>query len=177
MVIRPENLHISRTMKKLLKQSQYTVTMDKAFSEVMSHCSKPRANQDGTWISDDMKSAYAELFRAGHAHSVEVWNQQEQLVGGLYGVAIDQVFFGESMFSRESNTSKLAMIHLCGELHQKHYKLIDCQVPSEHLESLGATLMSRDHFLEALNSYCRHSASDANWKLTWQWKHGSDERT
>ncbi|MRI34347.1 leucyl/phenylalanyl-tRNA--protein transferase [Endozoicomonas sp. OPT23] len=174
MVIAPNEVYISSSMKRLLKKKTYKVTFDSAFRDVIDACSEPRSGQAGTWITEEMKQAYCQLHKAGYAHSVEVW-KQDQLVGGLYGVAIDQVFFGESMFSRASNTSKLAMIHLCGELVNREYQLIDCQVPSSHLESLGAKLMHRETFIKHLNDYCRHPVSDAHWKVTWQWTARPDE--
>ena len=175
MVVRPDNIHISSSMKRLLKKHTYTVTFDTSFRAVIDACSEPREGQNGTWITEEMKQAYCRLHSAGYAHSIEVWDH-EQLIGGLYGVAIGKVFFGESMFSRASNSSKLAMIYLCGELDLRGFKLIDCQVPSKHLESLGATLITRNIFIKQLNDYCRYPISDANWKLTWQWTARPNER-
>ncbi len=175
MVIEPNNVHISSSMKRLLKKQPFTVTFDTAFSDVIAACAEPRDGQSGTWITEEMGQAYCNLHEAGYAHSVEVWDK-EKLIGGLYGIAIDQIFFGESMFSRASNASKLATIHLCGELSQRNFKLIDCQVPSSHLESLGAKLISREMFLKQLHDYCRHPVSDAHWKATWQWTARTDER-
>ncbi|WP_448217012.1 leucyl/phenylalanyl-tRNA--protein transferase [Endozoicomonas sp. 2B-B] len=162
MVLYPEYLHISRSMKRFLKKHSYRVSFDEAFSEVMTACSSPRKNQDGTWIIKEMKEAYTALFKEGLAHSVEVWSGNK-LVGGLYGVTIDKVFFGESMFSFETNTSKLAMIMLCKELLNRNFHLIDCQIHSPHLESLGARMISRDAFLKALKDGCRTPATSAHW--------------
>lgn len=176
MVILPDQLSISRSMRRFLKKHPYRVSFDTAFEEVMDACAEPRARQKETWITDDMKAAYCNLFEAGFAHSAEVW-EGDELVGGLYGVAIDQIFFGESMFSRRSNTSKLAMIHLCDELVQRDFVLLDCQVPSEHLASLGARLMEKQDFIKVLHRYCRNRLSHANWKITGQGTANKNERT
>ncbi|MGI9281285.1 MAG: leucyl/phenylalanyl-tRNA--protein transferase [Endozoicomonas sp.] len=176
MVLYPDQLHISRSMNRFLKKHPYRVSFDEAFNEVMTACSSPRANQEGTWIIDEMKEAYSELHQQGFAHSVEVWSENK-LMGGLYGVAIDKIFFGESMFSFATNTSKLAMISLCKELLRRNFRLVDCQIHSPHLESLGAKMISRDAFLKALKDGCRTPPTSAHWKLTGQWTAGPDERT
>ncbi|MGI9277063.1 MAG: leucyl/phenylalanyl-tRNA--protein transferase [Endozoicomonas sp.] len=176
MILYPSEIHVSGSLKKLLKKRLYTVTMDSAFEQVIQACSEPRPTTDQTWITEDMKSAYLDLYQAGYAHSVEVW-QDTKLVGGLYGVALDKVFFGESMFSRKPNTSKVALVYLCGLLRKKGFELLDCQVPSQHLSSLGARVIARQEFTKLLGSYCRTIASDANWKLDWQWTANIDERT
>ena len=125
--------------------------MDTAFREVMQACAAPRKDEAGTWISDDMLEAYCELHKMSYAHSVECWNKNE-LVGGLYGVKIGNVFFGESMFSRQTDASKVALEYLCNIIKPK---LIDVQVYSEHMASLGAETIERDKFIELVNSYCR----------------------
>ncbi|WP_062270155.1 leucyl/phenylalanyl-tRNA--protein transferase [Endozoicomonas arenosclerae] len=176
MVLYPDELHISRSMKRFLKKHPYRVSFDEAFDDVMTACSLPRNNQDGTWIIREMKDAYSELFHQGLAHSVEVWSD-DKLIGGLYGVAIDKIFFGESMFSFATNTSKLAMTHLCRELQSRNFQLVDCQIHSPHLESLGARMISREAFLEALKDGCRTPSTSAHWKLTGQWTAGPNERT
>ncbi|CAL2056959.1 leucyl/phenylalanyl-tRNA--protein transferase [Tenacibaculum sp. 190524A05c] len=148
MVLFPDDLKVSKSMRQVLRKSDFEITENKAFEEVILACKKiDRKDQDGTWITDDMFQAYMELHRLGYAKSIEVWNENK-LVGGLYGVDLGNgVFCGESMFSKASNMSKVAFIHLvksCG------YKLIDCQVHNDHLESLGANEISRAEFLEFL---------------------------
>jgi leucyl/phenylalanyl-tRNA--protein transferase len=146
-VLFPEKLKISKTMLKFLKTNNLKVTYDTAFSEVIRACATiSREDELGTWITNDMQKAYIQLFDLGYAHSVEVW-ENDQLVGGLYGVEMNSVFCGESMFSKVSNASKVALISLC---QNKKYKLIDCQVHSDHLESLGAEFISTNQFVEYL---------------------------
>ncbi|WP_291404158.1 leucyl/phenylalanyl-tRNA--protein transferase [Daejeonella sp.] len=146
-VLFPEKLKVSKSMGKLLKSDQFQVTFDTAFPEVIRACATIiREDQFGTWITNDMQNAYIKLFELGFAHSVEIW-QNEELVGGLYGIGINSVFCGESMFSKVSNASKLALIKLC---QGKNYELIDCQIHSEHLESLGAEFMEAKQFLNFL---------------------------
>jgi leucyl/phenylalanyl-tRNA--protein transferase len=152
LILRPDKLHISKSLRKLQKKSLYRVTYDVDFKQVISLCAATRAHQEGTWITPDIAHAYTQLHKQGYAHSVEVWRGNE-LVGGLYGVALDRVFFGESMFSLESNTSKLAFVTLIEDLVEHGFKLIDCQVETPHLRSLGAELMPRDEFLEHLQHY------------------------
>jgi len=147
MVLFPEELHISRSMRTMMRNHQFDLTWNKAFEQVIDQCQKsPRKDQLGTWITEEMKEAYIRLHQLGFAKSVEVWNKDE-LVGGLYGIDLGHIFCGESMFSKVSNTSKLAFIHLVQELQKKDYKLIDCQVYNEHLESLGAREISREEFV------------------------------
>jgi leucyl/phenylalanyl-tRNA--protein transferase len=147
-VLYPERLKISKSMRQVLRSDTFHVTFDTAFAEVIQACSTAfRKDQDGTWITNDMIAAYIELHRLGHAHSVEVWKNKE-LVGGLYGVQTGGVFCGESMFSTVSNASKTALITLC---QTGKYSLIDCQVHTEHLESLGAEMVSRDEYMKCLN--------------------------
>jgi leucyl/phenylalanyl-tRNA--protein transferase len=147
-VLYPQELNISKSMKRVLRSALFTVTTDTFFNEVVAACSSiQREGQDGTWITDDMKAAYAKLHTEGHAHSVEVW-QGDKLVGGLYGVHAGDVFCGESMFSHVSNASKTALIWLC---NTSRYKLIDCQVYTEHLESMGARMISREEYIGVLH--------------------------
>ena len=148
-VLFPTELKISKSMKQLLRSGQLTVTRDQCFEKVIEACSLvKRDGQDGTWITDDMKEAYIRLHTIGKAHSVEVW-ERDKLVGGLYGVAVGKVFCGESMFSLVSNASKTALISLC---NSGAYALIDCQVYTEHLESLGARMISRKEYLDILQN-------------------------
>lgn len=148
-VLFPEKLKLSKTMRKLLKTNKFKVTFDTAFPDVIRACATiSREDQLGTWITNDMEKAYIQLFELGYAHSVEVW-ENDQLAGGLYGVEMNSVFCGESMFSKVSNASKVALISLC---QNKNYKLIDCQVYSDHLESLGAELIYMNQFVNYLNN-------------------------
>jgi leucyl/phenylalanyl-tRNA--protein transferase len=146
-VLFPQKLKLSKTMRKLLKTNKFKLTFNTAFPDVIRACATiSREDQLGTWITNDMEKAYIQLFELGYAHSVEVW-ENDQLVGGLYGVEMNSIFCGESMFSKVSNASKVALISLC---QNKNYKLIDCQVHSDHLESLGAELISTNQFMEFL---------------------------
>lgn len=148
-VLRPEALKISKSMRKVLRSERFEVTYDQAFAEVIAACAaQVRPGQEGTWITNDMQQAYITLYDLGHAHSVEVW-RAGQLVGGLYGVAMGQVFCGESMFSKEADASKVALVSLC---RNGHHNLVDCQVYTDHLASLGAVLISRDEYMAELIS-------------------------
>lgn len=147
MVLVPDDLRISKSMRQLIRKNRYKITFNQAFKEVISQCKTiDRKDQSGTWITDEMKQAYINLHACGSAKSVEVWYKDE-LVGGLYGIDLGSVFCGESMFSKVSNTSKLAFIWMVQYLKEKNYKLIDCQVYNPHLESLGAKEISRAEFL------------------------------
>jgi leucyl/phenylalanyl-tRNA--protein transferase len=149
-VLFPEELKVSKSMKVLLKRNAFEFTIDKAFSEVIKACKeKEREGQNGTWITDDVEASYIQLHREGFAHSAEVW-VNNTLVGGLYGVRLNNVFFGESMFSHVSNASKYAFIKYVGQLRQEGVQLIDCQVYTEHLESLGARMIKRQEFMYEL---------------------------
>lgn len=148
-VIYPQKFKPSRSLAKLLRKDQFRVTSDTCFSQVMRECAAPRDDQGGTWINQDMIHSYSELNKLGFAHSVECWLGDE-LVGGLYGIAIGCAFFGESMFSRQSNASKIAFASLCENLSARGFEIIDCQVHNSHLESLGAQEIPRDDFLSTL---------------------------
>lgn len=151
-VIAPKDIHTSKSTKKAIRKNGWQVSVDTNFSEVIHQCSQTRQDS-GTWISDEMIYAYTELHHAGFAHSLEVW-QGDELVGGLYGVHIGKVFFGESMFSKISNASKVAVL-LLQAISLKHgIVLIDCQLQSSHLDSLGATTMSRQTFRYMLDKLC-----------------------
>jgi leucyl/phenylalanyl-tRNA--protein transferase len=146
-VLFPAELNISSSMKRVINSRRFNVTFDTCFADVIEACSSvPRKDQDGTWITEDMKSAYINLHQLGHAHSIEVW-QGDDLVGGMYGVAVGDVFCGESMFSTVSNASKMALISL---IKSGKYKLLDCQVHTEHLESMGARMISRKEYMAML---------------------------
>ncbi|MBM3400936.1 MAG: leucyl/phenylalanyl-tRNA--protein transferase [Bacteroidetes bacterium] len=148
-VLFPQKLKISASMIKVLNSGKFKVTYDQDFAQIIQSCATiKRTKQKGTWITAEMMSAYIALHELGHAHSVEVW-ENNLLVGGLYGVQINQVFCGESMFSRVSNASKAALIYLCQKLD---FKMIDCQVYTQHLESMGAEFISSDEYLNVLQS-------------------------
>jgi len=145
-VLFPQDLKISNSMKQLLKSNKYTLTINKGFEDVIAHCRHAkRKGQDGTWIHDEMIEAYLLLHHRGIAHSVEVWNTENKLVGGLYGLNLGNIFYGESMFHLESNTSKLALITL---IQSFPFKIIDCQVHTKHLASLGASTIRLKEFLK-----------------------------
>ena len=151
MVLFLDDLKISKSMRNILNRDVFKVTFNQDFKAVISNCqSVKREGQNGTWITDDMIAAYCKLYELGHAQSVEVW-QNNELVGGLYGVDLGHVFCGESMFSKVSNASKVAFIHLVQKLKQEGYLLLDCQVYNEHLESLGCVEIERDDFMMILN--------------------------
>ena len=150
-VLFPAELHISRSMKKLLAGSVFTFRMNTAFEQVISACATvPREGQQGTWITPEMKDVYTTLYREGHAHSAEAWYHGE-LVGGVYGVRIGRVFFGESMFSKKNNASKFAFIRLVQQLEQEGMTLFDCQVYTSHVERFGARFLPRNEFVRLLN--------------------------
>lgn len=154
-VLYPERLKVSRSLRSLLRRGRFRVSFDSAFERVVEGCAViPRPGQAGTWIVEEMKEAYLALHRRGLAHSVEVWDGAE-LVGGLYGVAIGAVFFGESMFSRVSNSSKVGFATLVPWLLERGVRLIDCQVYTRHLESLGAEQLARRGFLALLDELVR----------------------
>lgn len=150
MVLKPQEVYISKSMKKLIQKNSFNITYNAAFEKVIHQCQTIlRPEQESTWINDDYKKSMLTLHQQGFAKSVEVWSENK-LVGGLYGVDLGNVFTGESMFSILPNTSKMAFIYLCKKLEKEKYALLDCQVYSEHLESLGAYLISQDEFIEYL---------------------------
>ncbi|WP_321369961.1 leucyl/phenylalanyl-tRNA--protein transferase [uncultured Desulfuromusa sp.] len=150
-VLFPENLHISRSLKRFIRNTSYRVSFDENFPGVIYWCRRLRAGLDGrgTWITLEMKKAYTRLHELGFAHSVECWDD-DQLIGGLYGVCIGRCFFGESMFSRSKNASKVVLIHLMAYLQQKGFELLDCQQTTDHLLSMGAQEVSRQEFQQYL---------------------------
>lgn len=168
-VIYPNQLHISRSLQKAIRKKIYRVTFDTAFDQVIRSCAAPRHNASGTWISAEVIAAYNEIHRRGFAHSVEVWRDdadKTELVGGLYGLALGQVFFGESMFSRADNASKVGFAYLADHLHTWQFKLIDCQVANDHLFSLGAIEIAREEFQQILLDFNQMPAtgpSNNNW--------------
>ena len=166
-VLYPDALKISRSLKKTLRHRGYRVTSDQHFTGVIQACAKPRdENEDGgTWITPEMIKAYTTLNESGYAHSLEVWDQ-ETLIGGLYGVAIGRVFFGESMFSHSTDASKIALTALIRIISDKKFQLIDCQVPSEHLFSLGAKNIPRDIFSGQLQAALAVESQPATWNYS-----------
>ena len=162
LVLFPENLHISRSLAKTIKQDKFSVTVDTAFADVIAACARARPAQSGTWITPDMESAYIDLHQAGHAHSVECWCDGK-LAGGLYGIAIGKVFFGESMFTEETDASKVAFVALVRQLERWGYRLVDCQVHTDHLESLGAAMIPRSEFTAILASACSQPGRSSPW--------------
>ncbi len=154
-VVLPDQLHISKSLRKALRKGVYTVSFDQCFTDVMHACAAPRRNDtegNGTWISKNIIMGYSALHQCGIAHSVEVW-LGDKLVGGLYGIALGKIFFGESMFSIADNASKVGFAHLVHQLKLWDFRLIDCQVASEHLFSLGAIEITRDEFQEFLLNF------------------------
>jgi len=164
-ILRPKQLKVSRSLQKTLRNKPFFVSFDHHFDHVVRNCASPRDDGNGTWITTEMEAAYIRLHEQQIAHSVEVWFEGE-LVGGLYGVAIGRVFFGESMFSRISNASKVGFVHLVSHLIQWGYQLIDCQVYSKHLSSLGAQEVTRDSFSEELRRWCNQPSLEGKWFST-----------
>ncbi len=151
MVLVPGEAHCSRSMGKLLRSSKWQVTVDRQFADVVKGCAAPRREQPGTWISPAMQRAYTALHSEGYAHSIEVLDDRNALIGGLYGVALGRIFFGESMFSLAPNASKMAFITLSRWLERAGFRLIDCQVANPHLVSLGAREIPRQRFEDILH--------------------------
>lgn len=162
-VLFPDQLKVSKSMRPYFNQKKFTVTLDQHFERVMRACAqRPRRPYEGTWINEDMVAAYTELHHLGYAHSVEVW-QDDELVGGLYGIALGRVFFGESMFARVSNASKFGFITLVRTLQARGFELIDCQQETPHLGSLGAEAIPRKQFVRLLNQLCPGEGERGNW--------------
>ena len=164
MVLFPNELKISRSLRKTLKKDHYQIRTDCSFSQVMHACAAPRKGQTGTWIHPQMVTAYTILHEMGLAHSVETWMDGE-LAGGLYGVSLGKVFFGESMFSLVPDASKIALVHLTKQLQNWEYGLIDCQVKTGHLASLGAREISRVEFGQMLNTLITGSEPGRKWNF------------
>jgi len=164
MVLATGALKVSRSLRKTLRSGRYRVTADTAFPAVIDACAEPRAGQDGTWITHAVRQAYCELARLGVAHSIEAWDG-DTLAGGLYGVALGRVFFGESMFARRSDASKVALVHLVRQLHRWGFPLIDCQMSTSHLASLGGQNVSRAEFLAVVRHHVQAPPVKAPWRL------------
>lgn len=152
LVLFPKELKISKSMRNLLKKNYFNVTYNQKFDEVIANCKNiERNDQGGTWITDEMERAYIKLNELGYAHSVEVWHENE-LVGGLYGIKLGNIYFGESMYSKVSNASKIGFVHLVNDLSKKGIELIDCQIKTDHLISMGAREIFRSDFIKILKS-------------------------
>jgi len=164
LVLYPEQLHVSRSLARVIRKGRYTVTLDAAFSDVVTACAAPRPGQSGTWITPEMREAYVKFHHEGYAHSAECWHEG-QLVGGLYGVAIGGIFFGESMFARTTDASKVAFVALVRQLARWGFRLIDCQVHTDHLASLGAAAIPRQSFTAILERECHTPATPRHWKF------------
>lgn len=164
MVLVPAELHVPRSLGRRLRRRDISVTADLAFGDVMAGCAEPRDDQGGTWITDEMLSAYLALHAAGHAHSIEAW-QDGLLVGGLYGVALGRAFFGESMFTRVPDASKIALVTLVAQLGRWEFGLIDCQMKTEHLARFGAREIPRAAFVQQLDVLVAQPAPPAPWHV------------
>lgn len=163
-VLFPQRLKISRSLRKTIRKGEFTLTADMAFRHVMQACAAPRGDGMGTWIAPEMIEAYNRLHEMGIAHSVEAWRNGE-LAGGLYGVALGRMFFGESMFSRASDASKVAFVHLVRQLERWGYAAIDCQIHSTHLQTLGAENIDRTAFIGLLEQWRNEPGHPAPWRL------------
>ena len=164
LVLFPEEINVSRSLKKVMKKKTFTITMDRAFDQVIGSCASIRTdNSEGTWIGKNMIDAYIRLHQEGYAHSVEAWSGNK-LVGGLYGVSLGSCFFGESMFSYESNASKTAFASLCAYLRHRDFSLIDCQVKTRHLMGFGAKEIPRDEFLAILATSLERPTLRGTWE-------------
>ncbi|HEV2008676.1 MAG TPA: leucyl/phenylalanyl-tRNA--protein transferase [Burkholderiales bacterium] len=164
MVLLPSQLKVSRSLVKVLRNRDYQVRADTGFRAVMQACAEPRPEQDGTWISDEMIAAYCELHEQGFAHSVETWIDGE-LAGGLYGVALGRMFFGESMFTRAADASKIALVHFARQLERWQFGMIDCQMHTPHLASLGARAIPRADFMRKLQELVNYAGVTGRWEL------------
>lgn len=173
LVLFPQDLHISRRLQRTIKSGKFKVTADTAFTPVVAACATTlRKEGSGTWLGPEMRHAYIHLHQLGFAHSIECWHEDE-LAGGLYGIVLDQVFFGESMFSVVSDASKVALASLVQLAGIRGIKLIDCQVSSEHLKRLGANEIGRDHFLRLLHKLILKPQPQEKWRLPYTGKEGN----
>ncbi|MGQ0751184.1 MAG: leucyl/phenylalanyl-tRNA--protein transferase [Betaproteobacteria bacterium] len=164
MVLFPDEFRMSRSLRKRLRRRDYAIRTDVAFEAVMRACAAPRLDQSGTWITDHMIGAYGALHREGYAHSVETWIG-DTLAGGLYGVAIGRMFYGESMFAHASDASKIALAHLVRQLARWNYGMIDCQMQTAHLASFGAREIPRADFMRRLRELVNYAASPDEWRF------------
>ena len=161
-ILLPGEFHISRSLRRTLRSERYTVSADHDFGGVIAACAETRALQ-GTWITVEMRTAYMRLHELGHAHSIETW-LDDRLVGGVYGIAIGQVFFGESMFSTGTDASKVALVALMRELTRRGFSLLDCQIETGHLNSLGSRLMERGEFVSTVNRLTASPEQKSSWR-------------
>lgn len=166
-VFATDRIHVSKRLRRWLRGCDWFIRADTAFVRVMRACAEPRAHQHGTWITRAMVAAYTQLHALGYAHSVEVYDAKGQLVGGIYGVALGRMFFGESMFSTASNGSKVALIALCHVLRDWNFPLLDAQVASPHLRTLGAYEMPRVAFVEQVERLCEPAFPTDTWRERW----------
>ncbi|MDT8446670.1 MAG: leucyl/phenylalanyl-tRNA--protein transferase [bacterium] len=165
LLIYPKEVHVSKTLKRVLRSGKFRVSFDQAFGQVIEACAvTKREGQEGTWILDEMVEAYTELHRQGYAHSVECW-EEGVLVGGLYGISIGAAFFGESMFSHRPDASKTALVYLCAQLDAWNFELVDCQVPTDHLKRMGAIEVPRRLFLEQLGQALQQETRLGTWSF------------
>jgi len=166
MILIPDKFKVSKSLKQTLKKDKFKIRVDFAFEEVIDSCNKvPRKEQNGTWITDDMKNAYIKMHKLGLAHSFEAW-EGNKLVGGLYGISLGKAFFGESMFHKRTDASKVAFFYLSEFAKKNKFLFIDCQLPTTHLASLGANEISRDDFLDLLADAMEHPTYKDKWTLT-----------
>ncbi len=156
---------ISTSLRKTLRKHDWTITFDGDFKKTVMACAAPRSYARGTWITNEMTDAYCHLHEIGHAHSIELWDQQERLIGGIYGVLIGTMFYGESMFSFQTNASKVALAYLVMHMHHWGFPLLDCQLPSPHLASLGAESICRSEYIKTMMPLCNQSVDSFSWKL------------
>ncbi|WP_058496339.1 leucyl/phenylalanyl-tRNA--protein transferase [Legionella drozanskii] len=164
LILRPECFNLSRSLKQALKRP-HSLTIDQAFATVIRSCAQAEGRINHTWITDEMCEAYTKLHEMGYAHSFEIWSENK-LVGGLYGLSLGQAFFGESMFHYQRDASKMAMFYLCQTLASWKFDFIDCQLPTTHLQSLGAEVIARREFLKRLENTLKHPTRLGFWELT-----------
>ncbi len=167
-VIFPSLVHVSRRLRRVHNQGRFKLTIDQAFGDVIESCAGPRPGQNGTWITAEMQSAYIKLHELGVAHSLEVW-ADDDLAGGIYGLSLGQVFFGESMFSRTRDASKVALVALCKHLQRRGFSLLDCQVSNAHLQSMGAVEISRSRFEKHLPKTAEPTRWDTGLEVAERW--------
>ena len=163
MVLFVDELHVSRSLRRVIKSARFEVRFDTRFTDVMRACGEPRPDQDGTWITAEMIAAYGRLWGLGYAHSIESWADGE-LVGGLYGVAIGRMFYGGSMFARRTDASKVAFVAAVRQLSRWGFRLVDCQMPTAHLASLGAREIPRAEFLRHVHALVREPGVPSPWR-------------
>lgn len=163
LVLYPEQIKVSKSLKKKIRQNKVTIRINHAFKQTITACAKPRKNKnEGTWLVEEMIDAYIDLHELGYAHSIETW-RENKLVGGLYGISMGGSFFGESMFSRESDASKIALVALSTHLRRHHFDIIDCQVSTDHLMNMGAVEISRNAFLDTIQKSVKREELNAVW--------------